>query len=270
MPEEIKIEAKKSLGQNFLKSGKVVLDIIEAASLSVSDVVVEIGPGKGVLTEALLKNAGRVIAVEKDNRLIDHIKEKFAEEISAGKLTVVHGDILDFSPSSYELKALGYKLIANIPYYITGLIFRKFLENEIQPSKIVLMVQKEVAERIVARSSKPFGSALGKESILSISVKVFGQPKLVKKISASCFSPKPKVDSAILLIENISSPFKNPAEKNRFFEILKKGFSHKRKLLKRNLGVADENLSVCGINVSARPENISVNNWLCLSQLKIN
>ena len=231
--------------------------MVEAASLSPSDVVVEIGPGKGVLTEAILKKSAKVIAVEKDDRLIGYLKEKFAEEIRLGKLIVVHGDVLDFSPSSYGLKALSYKLVANIPYYITGLIFRKFLEGEIQPSKIVLMVQKEVAERIVARDKKG--------SILSISVKIFGWPKLVKKISASCFSPRPKVDSAILLIENISSPFKNPAEKSRFFEILKKGFSHKRKLLKRNLGMPDENLSVCEINVSARPEELSVQNWLCLS-----
>lgn len=256
MTEQIKIKAKKSLGQNFLKSETAILDIIEAASLSSPDVVVEIGPGKGVLTEALLKKAGKVIAVEKDDRLIDCLKEKFSEEIESGKLILVHEDILDFNPSGYKLKAVGYKLIANIPYYITGLIMRKFLEGEVPPSKIVLMVQKEVAERIVARDKK--------ESILSISVKIFGRPKLVKKISASCFSPRPKVDSAILLIENISSPFQNLTEKEKFFEILKKGFSHKRKLLRRNLGGTDENLSACGINVNVRPENLSVSNWLCL------
>ncbi len=261
MLKEIKIKAKKSLGQNFLKSGKAILDIIEAASLSLSDVVVEIGPGQGVLTEALLKNAGKVIAVEKDDRLIGYLKEKFAEEIRLGKLNLMHGDILEFNPVPYTLYPNRYILVANIPYYITGLIFRKFLDGEIQPSKIVLMVQKEVAERIVAKDKK--------ESILSISVKIFGRPKLVKKISASCFSPRPKVDSAILLIENISLPFKNLAEKKKFFEILKKGFSHKRKLLKRNLGVADESLSVCGINTNARPENLSVGDWLCLSQLKV-
>lgn len=257
MTEEIKIKAKKSLGQNFLKSGKVISDIIETARLSPEDTALEIGPGKGVLTEALLKKAGKVIVVEKDDRLIDYLKEKFSEKIESGKLILVHGDVLDFNTSSSGLKAESYKLIANIPYYITGLIMRKFLEGENGPSKIVLMVQKEVAERIVARDKK--------ESILSISVKIFGQPKLVKKISASCFSPRPKVDSAILLIENISSPFKNLAEKEKFFNILKKGFSHKRKLLRRNLGVAEESLSACGIKSSARPEELSVKEWLCLS-----
>lgn len=259
------IRAKKSLGQNFLKSGKAISDIIEAAGLSTEDTVLEIGPGKGVLTEALLKKAGKVVAVEKDDRLIDYLKDKFAAEIKSDKLILVHEDVLDFNPLNYKLKAISYKLIANIPFYITGLIMRKFLESGPQPERIVLMVQKEVAERIVARGRrKPFDSAQGKESILSISVKVFGQPKLVKKISASCFSPKPKVDSAILLIENISSPFKSSAEKKKFFEILKKGFSHKRKLLKKNLGMTEESLSACKIKTSARPEELSVKEWLCL------
>lgn len=252
------IRAKKSLGQNFLKSEKVVSDIVKAAELSPNDTALEIGPGKGVLTEALLKKAGGVVAVEKDDRLIDFLKEKFSDEIASGKLKLIHGDILELDFGSCGLHDLNYRLIANIPYYITGLIMRKFLEGENRPSKIVLMVQKEVAERIVARN--------GKESILSISVKIFGQPKLVKKISASCFSPKPKVDSAILLIENISSPFKSPVGKKKFFEILKKGFSHKRKLLKRNLGVTEENLSACAIKISARPEELSVKEWLCLSE----
>lgn len=260
------MRAKKSLGQNFLKSDKAVLDIVGAAALSSSDIAVEIGPGKGILTEALLKNTERVVAVEKDDRLIGYLAEKFAGEIKSGKLILVHEDILDFRPLKYGLKNNSYKLIANIPYYITGLIMRKFLEDEIQPSKIILMVQKEVAERIVARSNKPFNSARGKESVLSISVKVFGRPKLVKKISASCFSPKPKVDSAILLIENISSPFRNTEEKGRFFKILKIGFAHKRKLLKRNLDVADEDLAACGIGNTARPEELSVQDWLCLER----
>lgn len=239
------------------------MDIIGAASLSLSDVVVEIGPGKGVLTEALLKNAGRVIAVEKDDRLIDYLKEKFSSEIRSGKLNLVHGDILEFNLAPYTLYPIPYVLVANIPYYITGLIMRKFLEGEIPPTKIVLMVQKEVAERIVVRDKK--------ESILSISVKIFGRPKLVKKISASCFSPRPKVDSAILLIENISSPFKNPAEKKKFFEILKKGFSHKRKLLLGNLSKLlpkekiVETFKKCDINEKSRAENLGVKEWRCLS-----
>ncbi len=254
---EDKIKAKKSLGQNFLKSGKAIFDIVQAASLSPADVVVEIGPGKGILTEALLKKAGRVIAVEKDDRLVGYLEEKFSNEIKSERLKLAHGDILEFDPTLYGLSTGHYVLVGNIPYYITGLIFRKFLEGDTRPSRIVLTVQKEVAERIVARD--------GKESVLSVSVKIFGRPKLVKKISASSFSPKPKVDSAVLLVEKISSPFKSSAESKKFFEVLKKGFAHKRKLLKRNLGVENEELLACGINPAARPEELGTEKWLCLS-----
>ncbi len=254
------MKAKKSLGQNFLKSEKALSDIILTAEVSGKDEILEIGPGEGALTEKLLQKARRVVAVEKDDRLIPFLKEKFAEEIKSGKLNLVHRDILELNPSRHALRPNRYILVANIPYYITGLIFRKFLEEKDRPAKMVIVVQKEVAERIVGRD--------GKGSVLSNSVKVFGLPKLVKKISASCFSPKPKVDSAILLVENISSPFASPEEGEKFFEILKKGFAHKRKLLKKNLGVPGEKLSACGIDNRARPEELSVKDWLCLSSGK--
>jgi len=252
------MKAKKSLGQNFLKSKSVVVDILNASKLNSSDNVLEIGPGKGVLTEELLKNARTVIAIEKDGTLIEHLKEKFSCEIKTKKLILIHGDILNVNLSPYKLQAGSYKLIANIPYYITGQIFKLFLESNTCPSKMVLMVQKEVAERITAKDKK--------ESILSISVKVYGVPRLVKKIAASNFSPKPKVDSAILLIENISSPFKNIKEEKHFFEILKKGFAHKRKLLRNNLGCESGILDKCGIDEKVRAEELSVKNWVCLSK----
>jgi len=252
------MKAKKSLGQNFLKSKAIVKEITEAACVSKKDTVLEIGPGKGILTEELLRRARRVIAVEKDNALVSLLKEKFAEEIKKGGLKLMHGDIMDFKTKEHGLKHGDYKVIANIPYYITGQLFKKFLESDCRPSKIVFMVQKEVARRIVASDKK--------ESILSISVKTYGSPKYIKRVPAKLFSPAPKVDSAILLIDNIKSPFKTTKEEKDFFKNLKKGFSHKRKLLKSNLVCSDEILEFCKIPTSSRPENITVEDWGCLNK----
>ncbi len=268
------MRAKKSLGQNFLTSKGVVGDIMTAAELSAKDTVLEIGPGKGFLTEELLKKAGKVIAIEKDDRLIDLLKEKFSEEIKAGKLTLVHGDILNLVNgedsisiiSRYKLDTSEYKVVANIPYYITGQILRLFLESDAQPEKMVLMVQKEVAKRIVAHDEK--------ESILSISIKVYGTPKLIKKVPARYFSPKPKVDSAILLIKDISKKlFKNKKEEE-FFKLVTSGFSQKRKKLVNNLstnyknykkGKIEELFDICDIKLNTRAEKLSVNKWMCLN-----
>lgn len=255
------MRAKKSLGQNFLKSKAAVATMVEAGDIGVKDTVVEIGPGRGVLTEALLARARKVIAIEKDNNLATFLKEKFAKEIAGGKLLLIRGDALLFDPADYDLKAEGYKLIANIPYYITGLLFRHFLEDIARPERVVVMVQKEIAERIVARRASG-----GKESILSVSVKVYGTPHVVQKVPARYFSPQPKVDSAILAVTGISSPFKNKKEERKFFDVLRKGFAHKRKLLKRNLGCAETVLEECDIAPKARPEEVLLDQWLCLSK----
>lgn len=279
---------KKSLGQNFLTSKKIVDDIVAAADLKPDDVVLEVGPGKGILTEALLKavpqaakgesrqGRGKVIAVEKDKRLVEFLKEKFHGTLLSdskkvfhrgyGNLEIINDDILKFDFTRYASQVPYYKIVANIPYYITSHFLRKFLESDFQPSKMVLMVQKEVAERILARDKK--------ESILSISIKAYGQPKIIKKVPARYFSPKPKVDSAILLIDNISKDFfKNWSTLNvdqsekRFFEIVKQGFSSKRKMLKNNLKLLDTECSVkCKISETARAEELSLENWQCLAK----
>ncbi len=247
------IKAKKSLGQNFLKSKAAVQQILKAAELSKGDTVLEVGPGKGVLTEGLLESGANVIAIEKDDRLIEFLNEKFQNEISSGQLKIINQDILDFDPSI--LAKTPYKLVANIPYYITGVLLRKFLENNTQPERMVLMLQKEVAKRIVASDKK--------ESILSISVKAYGTPKYIGTVPARYFSPAPKVDSAILQISNISKKLftKNSITEEKFFEILKTGFAHKRKLLKGNLGYQPENVAQL-----ARAEDITLETWLDISQ----
>jgi 16S rRNA (adenine1518-N6/adenine1519-N6)-dimethyltransferase len=308
----MEIKAKKSLGQNFLKSKKALEEMVRAGSVSKEDTVLEIGPGEGALTEKLLEIGAKVIAVEKDNRLIELLNEKFSKEIQNNQFTLIHGDILDIdlknitvknpeaSPpsekagkqnyqrgetSGFSLKTnpsntsgqATYKLIANIPYYITGLIFRKFLEGAIQPSKLVLMVQKEIADRIIARD--------GKESILSLSVKAYGKPKKIMKVDKENFSPKPKVDSAILLIDDISKDFflnedkfaseETKMQEKNFFEVLKVGFAHKRKVLISNLKEIAESrgknlpqiFSSLKIPEKSRAEDLKLENWKDLVKL---
>lgn len=261
------IPAKKSLGQNFLKSKTALLKMLEAGEVCADDTILEVGPGKGALTEKLLEKAKKVIAVEKDHRLIELLQEKFATEITIGKLEIVHADILDFDQIKYGLSQNNYKIIANIPYYITGQFLRKFLETNNQPSKIVVMVQKEIAQRIIA--SDPHGGADKKESLLSISVKAFGTPKIIMRVGKENFSPAPKVDSAILLISNISKKFfiDNQISEEVFFAVIHAGFAHKRKMLASNLRASfpnidwEEKFSVKKLSPKIRAENLTLSDW---------
>lgn len=205
------MQKKKSLGQHFLRSPNYLNAVVDAADIKKGDSVVEIGPGEGSLTYFIVKRGAKVVAVEKDRRLIPLLREKFA-----GKdVEVVEQDALEYDPPNK------YKLVGNIPYYISGALFKKFLTDRNQPSTLVFLVQKEVAERI-SRSKK--------ESILSLSVKAYGTPHYVKTVPRGAFSPAPKVDSAILAVEKISrNNFKNKAHEKKFFELVKRGFSKKRK-----------------------------------------
>ncbi len=263
--------AKKSLGQHFLRNPAILAKIVAAAELAQSDTVLEVGPGEGTLTELLLQRAGKVIAIEKDDRLIPLLEEKFKGAVAAGRLELIHGGIFLFFPPN------DYKVVANLPYYITGAFLRQFLGGEHQPASMTLLLQKEVARRIVAHDKK--------ESILSISVKCYGEPRIVGIVKAGSFSPAPRVDSAILAIENISKEFfQNTYQKNPpptpsfikegergwispeiteklFFEILKQGFAHPRKLLASNLGVESVVLEECGVPAKARAEDISLEEW---------
>lgn len=252
-------KAKKSLGQNFLKSELALKKIIEAGEIKPEDVILEIGPGKGVLTEKLLERAYLVIAIEKDHELFEFLKTKFEKEIKNNKLILAREDILEFEIQNYKLK--NYKIIANIPYNITGAILKKFLTEKDQPTLMVLMVQNEVAKRIVASNKK--------ESILSISVKAYGKPKLIMKVAARYFSPAPKVDSAIILINDISRETftKNKISEKKFWEIVKTGFAHKRKKLGSNLKnlALPEGLSLKELG-DKRAEDLSTTDWIALTK----
>lgn len=245
---------KKSLGQNFLMHARIAERIATTAKLTPDSVVFEIGPGTGMLTRELLKLATHVIALEADHALFETLQAEFAVEITEGRLDLSHGDIRTFDISSLPK---GYALVANIPYYLTGEIFRMFLEAKNQPSSMTLLVQKEVAER-VARSAK--------ESILSLSVKAYGTPKYEFTVPRGAFLPAPKVDSAVLAIRDISrTHFADSAEEQRFFELVRAGFAHKRKFVRKNLSEAG--LPAGDIPEKARAEDLPLPVWLALSRV---
>jgi 16S rRNA (adenine1518-N6/adenine1519-N6)-dimethyltransferase len=256
------MKAKKSLGQHFLKSERALEAIIEAGKIKEGETILEIGPGTGALTERLLAVGAKVIAVEKDDNLFELLKEIFKEKIDSAQLTLVHEDILEFEIENSMLEIGDYKLIANIPYNITGAILEKFLQNPPtggQPSQMVLLVQKEVAKRIAASD--------GKESILSISVKAYGKPRYVETVKAGSFAPAPKVDSAIISIENISKSYFDDFSEELFFKLVKSGFQSKRKKLSSNLsqvidkGKVAETFAKLHLSENIRAENVSIEAW---------
>jgi 16S rRNA (adenine1518-N6/adenine1519-N6)-dimethyltransferase len=250
--------AKKSLGQNFLKSKPALKKMVSSAETKKGDIVLEIGPGKGALTSELLATGAHVVAIEKDDRLIPVLSETFAKEIKSGQLTIIHGDALELDLKQLNVHKGAWKLIANIPYYITGLLIRRYLESSNQPESMTILVQKEVAERVVAKD--------GKESILSLSVKLFGTPSYKGTVSKRYFSPAPKVDSAILHIGNIQRPYAEKEERG-FFELIKQAFQHKRKTILHNLGKTYSKDKIVEIleklykSPAARAEELVIEEW---------
>ena len=215
------------LGQHFLTGLWAARALARAVSVRENETILEIGPGKGALTEELLETGAQVIAIEKDPPLVETLQEKFGDQITSGRLHLVEADIRDIDVEKLGLKNEQYVVAANIPYYITGEIIRQFLTAPIQPRAMALLVQKEVAERILARDKK--------ESILSLSVKAYGNPRIEAKVARGNFSPPPSVDSAILVIENISRDFFKSIDEETFFKVVRAGFSSKRKKLLGNL-----------------------------------
>lgn len=240
--------AKKSLGQNFLMHARIAERIAITAGITSESVVFEIGPGTGMLTRELLKFAKKVVALEADHELFNALQTSFADEIATGRLELISGDIRTFA---IETLPHGYLLVANIPYYLTGEIFRMFLETNNQPSSMTLLVQKEVAERI-ARS--------GKESILSLSVKAYGTPKYEFTVPRGAFRPAPNVDSAVLSVRDISrNNFVSRSEEELFFTLLHAGFAHKRKFVRKNL--SEVGLPCGDIPEKARAEDLPLSVW---------
>ena len=259
-----KLELKKSLGQHFLQARHYLEAVANAAGITKGMQVLEIGPGEGALTAVLLAQGALVTAVEKDRRLLPILAEKFAEEVKDEQLMLIEADALEFEPTFKG----NYTVVGNIPYYITGALIRKYLTSPAQPTTLVFLIQKEVAERI---TNHGLASKNPKESILSLSVKAYGEPKYVTTVPAGAFVPPPKVDSAILAVTNVSrSNFKDKNQEEHFFALVRAGFAQKRKLLKRNLEEvmgknAAEALTQAGIAENARAEDVPLNKWLALT-----
>ncbi len=242
------------LGQHFLIHSWAAKKLAYAAAPRDGETILEIGPGKGVLTKELLA-LGNVVAIEKDEALVEILKSTFAEEIASGRFTLVTDDVRNIVPQT--LMKNEYVVAANIPYYITGEIIRQFLTASKQPRAMALLIQKEVAQRIVSK----------KESILSISVKAYGTPTLVEKVSKTHFSPPPSVDSAILAIDNISKTFFTDLSEDLFFTVVRAGFASKRKFVANNLATLFDKEAVIGamrnaaISEKERAENVTLAQW---------
>ena len=264
MSNNYTIPAKKSLGQHFLNSDIVPGWMCDAADIVPGDIVLEIGPGTGVLTEELLKRKAIVHAIETDSRSISVLQERCKEEIDSKTLYLYKADIKNGYPKELEtvLANTSFKVVANIPYYLSGFIIRLLLENNIQPQTISLLMQKEVVERI-ARDPKLSLAALG--------VRVFGTPKLFKKVSRGHFTPPPRVESAILAVTDIG--FHTISKKNvtHFFSIARTGFAHKRKLLASNLknnwpaNEIQQAFKTANIKETARAEDLSLEQWVSVA-----
>ncbi|MCL0075515.1 16S rRNA (adenine(1518)-N(6)/adenine(1519)-N(6))-dimethyltransferase RsmA [Dehalococcoidia bacterium] len=259
------LHARKGLGQHFLVDQAALRVITGAAELTPDDTVVEVGPGLGVLTEELAGIAGRVVAIEIDPRIASILTERFSHR---SNVTIVSDDVLQFAPLAVFAPEIGnpdfsYKVVANLPYYIASAVIRHFLEAEFKPRCMVVMVQKEVAQSIVA--------VPGKMSILSVSVQLYGKPVIAGYVPAQSFYPPPKIDSAIVLIDVYSQPV---VEVEGFFRVVRAGFSAPRKQLRNALAqglsiqpnAAAEILSMSGISPQRRAETLSMEEWAELSR----
>ena len=261
-----RFEHKKSLGQHFLNSDVVPRWLCDAATIVAGETVLEIGPGTGALTKELLNRGARVIALEADQRAIDQLATTFDAQLAAGQLRVEHADARELDLSAIDGLADGqYKIVANIPYYLSGLLFRQCLQTVCQPNTLVFLVQKEVAKRICVAPERG-----EKESLLSLSVAAYGVPTYVKTVTKGHFTPPPKVDSGIIAINNISRNALADINEADFFAILHLGFGQKRKQLLGNLTKQYDRerlidiFSTLGIDEKVRAEDIRLEMWLQL------
>lgn len=278
------IKPTKRLGQNFLIDRKILKKIIKAAELKKDDIVLEVGPGLGILTFELAKYVKKVIGVEKDQKMVEYIKNALIKK-NIENVKVIHADILKLEIKKLTFysksKIKNWKVVANIPYYLTSALIRKFLESDYQPTLLVLMLQKEVAQRICAKPPKM--------ALLSVAVQFYAKPEIISYVSKKSFWPVPKVDSAIVKIK----PFVHCLEGDskppnllrhvqvdkkfirRFFVIVHAGFAHPRKKIINNLSPGlkiprkkmEKILLKARISPSQRPSELSVDMWITLCGL---
>ncbi|MBU1164263.1 ribosomal RNA small subunit methyltransferase A [Patescibacteria group bacterium] len=265
--KQYNIKPLDSRGQNFLINNEILARIIKEAKLYKDDIVLEVGPGFGILTQELAKHTKQVIAVEIDKKLSTIFKSNFQDHKN---VKLIEGDILKLKDNDPKFPATDYKIISNLPYNITSIFLRKFLSNNPKPSEMIIMLQKEVAERICAQP--------GQMSLLAVSVQFYAQPKILFEVSKENFWPQPKVDSAIIKI--ITKPAVDIHQHNHqynvfekdFFQIVKIGFSSKRKQLQNNLsaGLQLDNQKIklilrqLGFKDNVRAQELSVDDWVKL------
>jgi 16S rRNA (adenine1518-N6/adenine1519-N6)-dimethyltransferase len=277
------LRPRKSLGQNFLVDDAALDRIVAAADLTPEDTVLEIGPGLGALTRRLAQAAGRVIAVELDQNLIPILRHTLS---GYSNIELVHGNILELDPSSliggssrgqidhlttrpldYPITRLpDYKVVANLPYYITSAVIRHLLEAQARPSLLILTVQLEVAQRLIAGP--------GDMSLLAVSVQFYGTPVLVTRVKAGMFYPAPKVDSAVVRIDVHAQPPVAVRDVDLFFAVVRAGFGQKRKQLHNSLRiglslpaeVVEVALAQAGVDAKRRAETLTLEEWAALSE----
>jgi 16S rRNA (adenine1518-N6/adenine1519-N6)-dimethyltransferase len=256
------IKPKKSLGQNFLVDEGAAEHIAAAADLTPDDVVLEVGPGLGALTRCLAGACARVVAVELDQRLIPVLQHTLAD---FSNVEIIHGDVMALQPSAMLPSA--YKVVANIPYYITSALLRHLLEADVRPSLMVLTIQEEVARRIVARPDDM--------SLLAVSVQFYGRAEIVSRLKPGAFFPAPKVRSAVVRVDLRSEgqPALAVADADLFFRLARAGFGQRRKQLRNALvsgtewsrSEVEEALAAAGLDPRRRAETLTLEEWAALA-----
>lgn len=255
---------RKGLGQHYLTDPTILAGIVAAAELPPDAVVIEIGPGAGTLTAELAPAAGRVIAVELDDRLAPMLADHFRLQ---KHVHIVHGDALKLAPAALLAENGGpapYFLVANLPYYITSALLRHYLEADPAPVRCVVTIQLDVAERIVAQPPQM--------SLLAVAVQVYAVPAIVRKLPPGAFTPPPKVHSAVLRLDARPRPLVSPDQRQRFFAVVRAGFGQKRKTLRNSLSAGlglppaqvETALLAAGLEPRQRPQELDIEQWLAL------
>ena len=260
-----RFRAKKRFGQHFLSDANILNRIVDAAEIAPDEAVMEIGPGLGALTTVLAQRAHRVVAVEVDRELIESLRQRFA---GAPHVSIVERDVLDAVPS--ELLTAGsaaapYVVVANLPYNIAAPTLRLFLEGDVRPRRLVVMVQLEVAEAICARPPKM--------GLLSVATQVYGETSMVMKVAPGAFNPPPKVQSAVVRIDVAERPRVN-VPLDAFFHIARAGFGNPRKMLRNSLSfglrvkqeIVDQVMAAAGVDASLRPHVLTLDDWAAVTR----
>lgn len=250
------IHAKRSLGQHWLVNEGIADRIVAAAQPEPSDTILEIGPGKGILTARLAKHVGRLIAIEKDRQLIEPLREQFA---NTPNIAIYEGDVLELDPQALELSPGEYKVVANLPYYITARFLRLMLSAWPTPTLAVLMVQREVFQRLQAEE--------GNMNLLALSVQAYAETEKIVDVSRGSFRPMPDVDSAVIVLRPRALVDEQRALVEKVIGIAKSAFGQKRKQLTAT--IEPGMLSRCGIEPSRRPQELSFSDWECIARANV-